>query len=181
MHCLGLLALSLEGGSSWLDYPGLEVWKFVNLAVFILGAWYIHRRFGRPISEGLRARGERIKRDIERARQEKEEAEAKLAEVQLRMQRLDSEISSIREQANVEARAERDRIKRRTEAEVTKLREQVRREIESTSKAAVVELRRFASEQSVAVAEEALRRGIRDEDDSRMIGASVAQLGRGAH
>ena len=180
MHSLGLLALSLEEGSSWLDYPGLEVWKFVNLAVFILAVWYFHRRFGRPISEGLRARGERIKLELERARQEKEQAEVKLAEVQLRLQRLDSEISSIREQAQVEARAERERIKRSTEAELTKLREQMRREIESTSKAAVVELRRFASEQSVAVAEEDLRRGTRDEDDSRMISASVAQLGRGA-
>lgn len=181
---MGLLIftiLSLEAGTVWWNYPGLELWKFVNLGVFIVGAIYLHRRFGRPISEALKARGEGIKRELQRAREEKEQALAKLAEVEAKIQRMDNEVSSIREQAKMEAEAERERIKIATEAEMTKLKLQAQREIESASKAAVQELREFAAQQSVALAEESIRRDLRAEDDKRIIGVNVEQLGRSAH
>ena len=88
--------LSFEADSIWsnyLNYPGLELWKFVNLAIFIIVAIYLHSRFGRPISEALRARGEGIKLELQRAREEKAQALAKLAEVEARIQRMDDEVS----------------------------------------------------------------------------------------
>ncbi len=181
MGLLTFTVLSLEGGTVWWNYPGLELWKFVNLGVFIVGAIYLHRRFGRPISEALKARGEGIKRELQRAREEKEQALAKLAEVEAKIQRMDSEVSSIREQAKIEAEAERERIRIATEAEMTKLKQQAQREIESASKAAVQELREFAAQQSVALAEETIRRDLRAEDDKRIIGLNVEQLGRSGH
>lgn len=181
MGILIFTILSLEAGTLWWNYPGLELWKFVNLGVFIVGAIYLHRRFGRPISEALKARGEGIKRELQRAREEKEQALAKLAEVEAKIQRMDNEVSSIREQAKMEAEAERERIKIATEAEMTKLKLQAQREIESASKAAVQELREFAAQQSVALAEESIRRDLRAEDDKRIIGVNVEQLGRSAH
>ncbi len=182
MYPFAFSKLSLEADSVWWEYlnhPGLEVWKFVNLALFIIGAIYLHRRFGRPVSEALRARGEGIKRELQRAREEKEQALARLAEVEAKIQRMDSEVSSIREQAKLEAEAERERIKVATEAEMTKLKQQAQREIESTAKAAVQDLREFAAQQSVALAEESIRRDLRTEDDKRIIGLNVEQLGRG--
>jgi len=181
MYPLALATLSLEAGTVWWNYPGLELWKFLNLAVFIIVAIYLHHRFGRPISEALRARGEGIKRELQRAREEKEQALAKLAEVEAKIQRMDSEVSAIREQAKLEAEAERERIKVATEAEMTKLKQQAQREIESTAKAAVQELRQFAAHQSVALAEESIKRDLRSEDDKRIIGLNVEQLGRSGH
>ena len=184
MYRFAFSTLSLEAGGAWWDYlnqPGLEVWKFVNLALFIIGAIYLHHRFGRPVSEALRARGEGIKRELQRAREEKEQALAKLAEVEAKIQRMDSEVSSIREQAKLEAEAERERIKVATETEMTKLKQQAQREIESTAKAAVQELRQFAARQSVALAEESIKRDLRTEDDKRIIGLNVQQLGRSGH
>ncbi|MFN2512141.1 MAG: hypothetical protein ABR568_11940 [Pyrinomonadaceae bacterium] len=181
MGLLTFTVLGLEAGSVWWNYPGLELWKFVNLGVFIAGAIYLHRRFGRPISEALKARGEGIKWELQRAREEKEQALAKLAEVEAKIQRMDSEVSSIREQAKIEAEAERERIKIATEAEMAKLKQQAQREIESASKTAVQELREFAAQQSVALAEESIRRDLRAEDDKRIIGLNVEQLGRSGH
>lgn len=181
MGAFAFATLILEGDTAWWNYPGLELWKFVNLGVFIIGALYLHRRFGRPISEALRARGEGIKLELQRAREEKEQALAKLAEVEAKIQRMDGEVSSIREQAKLEAEAERERIKIATEAEMTKLRQQAQREIESSAKAAVQELREFAAQQSVALAEESIKRDLRSEDDGRIIGLNVEQLGRIDH
>ena len=181
MYLLAFATLSIEADSVWWNYPGLELWKFVNLAIFILAGIYLHRRFGRPISEALRARGEGIKRELQRAREEKEQALAKLAQVEAKIQRMDFEVSSIREQARLEAEAERERIRIATEAEMTKLKQQAQREIESSAKAALQELREFAAQQSVALAEETIRRDLRTEDDKRIIGLNVEQLGRSSH
>jgi F0F1-type ATP synthase membrane subunit b/b' len=178
MYAFAFATLSLEAGAVWWNYPGLELWKFINLAVFIAGAIYLHRRFGRPISEALRARGEGIKLELQRAREEKEQALAKLAEVEAKIQRMDSEVASIREHAKLEAEAERERIKVATETEMTKLTQQAQREIDSASKAAVQELREFAAEQSVSLAEKSIRRDLQNEDDERIIGRNVEQLGR---
>lgn len=180
MYLLEFASLSFEG-SDWLNYPGLELWKFVNLAIFIVAGFLLHRRFGRPLSEALRNRGEGIKRELQRARAEKEEALAKLAEVEARIKDLDSEVAAIREQAKLEGEAERERIKLTTEAEMTKLKQQAQREIESAAKAAVQDLRRFTASESVRLAEESIRRDIKVEDDARLIGNNLEQLGRVEH
>ena len=58
-----------------------------------------------------------------------------------------------------------------------KLREQARREIESAVKVARAELRSFAAEQSVRLAEEMIRRELRPEDDARLVQEYVDELG----
>ena len=64
---------------------------------------------------------------------------------------------------------------------MTKLKQQAEREIASASKAAIQELREFAAQQSVGLAEESIKRDMRKEDDNRIIGLNVEQLGRSSH
>jgi F-type H+-transporting ATPase subunit b len=174
-HILGIAA---DSGDSWLNYPGLELWKFVNLLIFIGCALYLHRRFGRPIREALRSRSEAIKRDLQRASEERDAALSKLAEVEARFANLDAEIARIKEKAKAEASAERQRITADTEDEIANLRGQAKREIESAGKAARNELRRFAAHESVRLAEEILEREIGPDDDVRLTGLNVQELGR---
>jgi F-type H+-transporting ATPase subunit b len=162
----------------WVNYPGLELWKFVNLLIFIAVGFYLHRRFGRPIREALRSRGERIKHDLTRAQEERDQALAKLAEMESRFADLDAEVAAIEERAKREGEAERERIKLATQEEISKIQEQAKREIESAGKAARHELRRFAAMESVRLAEEILRTEIRPEDDARLTTESVRELGR---
>ena len=173
------LALS-DGGLTpwWMNYPGLELWKFFNLLLFIVVALLLHHRFGRPIREALRSRGETIKRDLQRAREERDQALAKLAEVEARFDNLDAEVSAIKGKARLEADAEKKRLLSATEVEITKIREQAKREIESAGQAARHELRRFAAQESVRRAEQILEREIRPADDARLIGLNVEELGR---
>lgn len=173
-----LLDLIADRSDPWWNYPGLELWKFVNLAVFIACALYLHRRFGRPIREGLRSRSEGIKRELLRAREERDGALAKLAEVEVRFDRLDVEVAAVREKARAEADAEKDRIRSATEKEIGKMQEQAKKEIENAGKAARQGLRRFAAQESVRLAEEILEREIRPEDDVRLTSHNIEQLGR---
>jgi F0F1-type ATP synthase membrane subunit b/b' len=168
----------IDGSTLWWDYPGLELWKFFNLFVFILLGVYLHRRFGRPIREALRSRGEAIKRELARAREERELALAKLAEVEARFANLEAEVARVKEKAMAEADAESQRISSATEEEIAKIREQAKREIESAGKAARHELRRFAAQESVRLAEAILEREIGPDDDARLSSLNVQELGR---
>ena len=166
-------AVVLLAGPEWYNYPGFELWKFVNLFLFIGVLYYFLRR---PIGEAMRTRRESIRRDLMRAQEERNAALAKLEEVDARLARLDAEVGAIREQARQEAAAERERIARATEEETRKLREQAQREIESAGKAARHDLRRYAAEQSVLLAEEMLRRDIGPEDDVRLMNGYIEEL-----
>jgi F0F1-type ATP synthase membrane subunit b/b' len=168
----------VQPGWWWTNYPGLELWKFINLALFIAAGFILHWRFGRPIREALRARREIIKRELQRAQEERDQALAKLAEVEARFEKLDAEVAVVKEKARAEADAEKTRLKVATETEIAKMREQATREIESAGKAARHELRRFAAEESVRLAEEILEKEIRPEDDARLTSLTVNELGR---
>jgi F0F1-type ATP synthase membrane subunit b/b' len=116
-----------------------------------------------------------------RAQEERNAAIAKLEEVEARLVRLDAEVASVREDAEREAAEERERIRLSTEEDARKLREQAQREIESAGKAARQELREFAAEQSVRLAEEMIRRDIKPEDDARLVSLRVEELGGVRH
>ena len=176
---LVILLAGGEGGGGgrlpwWLNYPGFEAWKFVNLGLFVCLLVYFLRR---PLGEAFRARREGIRRDLMRAQEERDAALAKLEEVEARLARLDDEVATVREQANREAEQERERIKRATEEEARKMREQAQREIESAGKAARQELRHYAAEQSVRLAEQMIRRDMRPEDDVRLVNLEIEELG----
>ena len=172
-----------EGGWTpwWANYPGLELWKFFNLFLFLVVAFLLHRKFGRPIQQALRTRREQIKLELQRAKDERDQALAKLSEVEARFSNLDAEISAIKEKALLEAEADKARLLASTEAELAKMRDQARREIESAGLAAKHELRKFAAMESLRRAEQILKTEIRPEDDARLISRSVEELGRTTH
>lgn len=176
---LFFISLIVEGESHsqpWWNYPGLEIWKFFNLFLFAAVMVYLLKR---PLTDAFRSRREGIRQELLKAREERDQALGKLAEVQARLERLDSEVAAIQEQSRTEAEAERDRIARETEQDILKLREQAQREILGAGKVARHELRRFAAQQSVKLAEEIVRREISSDDDARLIELNVEQLGRG--
>ncbi len=173
------LALAGAEETRWWDYPGFELWKFVNLAIFVLAMVYILTRKAK-LGEVFQARRESIKRELARAQQERDAALAKLKEVEERLALLDTEIATIKENSVREAAEERARIAQSTQTEITKLSEQASREIESAGKAAKKELRRYTAEQSVRLAEEIVRREIKPEDDARLIASNIEDLGGAA-
>lgn len=158
----------------YLNRPGFEVWKFFNLFLFVGVLTYILRK---PLSEALRERRENIRKELLKAQEERNAATAKLQEVEERLSRLNAEVEEIRTRAQREAAEERERIARTTEDEINKIREQARREIENAARTAQLELRRYAAEQSVALAEARIRQEINPEKDSQLAVKYVAALG----
>src|SRR5437660_5446229 len=94
--------LFAEQTPKWWDYPGFELWKFVNLIIFIpLAIWGMNKFLG--FKGFLRARRVQIKEELEKARTERDAALAKLKEVEERLSSLNSEIETIKAKSEREA------------------------------------------------------------------------------
>ena len=159
----------------WFNYPGLELWKFLNLAIFMLGAIYVLRK---PISQALSSRRAAIQQELITAQQERDLAHARVAEADSLLGRLDDDVRTVEQQARDEAKSERQRIATSTEREIEKLKQQAQREIETAGKLARKQLRQFLAEKSVQMARESIRTQMRPEDDAALIRENIGELRR---
>jgi F0F1-type ATP synthase membrane subunit b/b' len=170
------MLLFVEGQwSEWLNYPGLEVWKFFNLAFFTVAAIYVLRK---PISRILSGRRDRIQQELIAARTEREMALARVAEADSLLSRLNDDVRTIRQQADEEAKSERERLAASTEVEMQKLKQQAQRDVEAADKLARKELRAYLALRSVELARESIRSQMRPEDDTALIRENIGDLRR---
>jgi F0F1-type ATP synthase membrane subunit b/b' len=160
---------------AWMNYPGLEFWKFFNLFVFIGVMTYLLRR---KISEALAARRDAIKQELVDAQQRRELAMAQVAEADTLLSRLDADKESVREHARQEAKSERQRLADSTKRELEKLEHQARREMETADKIARKQLRQFFATRSIEVARQNVSAQMRPDDDVSLIRESIGELRR---
>ena len=161
--------------AEWYNYPGLELWKFANLAIFTGLGIYVLRK---PISQALASRREAIQQELVRAQNERDQALARVAEADSLLARLDDDVRKVQEQAREEVTSEQQRIAASTEREIEKLKQQAQREMETADKLARKELRQFLAEKSVQMARESIRVQMRPEDDTTLIRESIGELRR---
>jgi len=158
-----------------LNYPGLELWKFINLAIFVGAGIYLLRK---PIAAALAARGETIRKQIKQAEEEKKAAEENLAQADAQLAHLDADVQALRQQAEKEAALEGERLAAAGENEIEKLKIQADRELETTRKVAKKELRQFLAQRSLDLAKATVVSRLNPDEDVRLIKERVAELGR---
>ena len=161
--------------TEWYNYPGLELWKFANLAIFTVVGIYILRK---PISQALQSRRGAIQQELITAQNERDQALARVAEADNLLSGLDDDVRKVETQAQEEAMSERQRITASTEREIEKLKQLAQREMETADKLARKELRQFLAEKSVQMARESIRTQMRPEDDTVLIRESIGELRR---
>jgi F-type H+-transporting ATPase subunit b len=161
----------LEG--SFLMNQGL--WQVINFIVFVAIMIYILRnKIG--IGKVFDDRAVAIRKELDKAKIEKEEAERKLSEVEARMSKLDEEVAQMRAEADLEAEREATRIREAAALEAEKIKLMTAREIEGAMKEARAELRAFVADNSVAMAEAIIRRELKPEDNSKILNKYVEEL-----
>lgn len=163
-----------KNADPYLNYPGFEAWRFINLAIFVIILIYLLRK---PLTGAFKAKREQIRADLIRAEEERRAAQARLIETEAKLARLDAEKQNIISKAQMEAEAEKRRIAEQTEFEIRKLREQAENEVNRTAKQARAELRRRSAEETVRLAEELIKQKITPQSDSRLVKASIQSIG----
>jgi F0F1-type ATP synthase membrane subunit b/b' len=170
-----MIILALAEGTSWYNYPGLELWKFLNLAIFVAFGIYILRR---RISEALASRRDAIKQELVHAQEQKAQALAKMAEADSLLSRLDADVRTVEQQSRKEVESERQRVAATAASEIEKLKQQAEREMDTAAKVARKSLRQFLAQKSIEFARQKVRTEIRPEDDRQLIENSIGELRR---
>ena len=168
-----------EGGfakfySDYLNYPGFEAWKFVNLAIFVAVLIYLLKK---PLSEAFKAKRETIRAELIKAEEEKQSALAQLTLSEAKLAALDSEKAAILQKAGDEANSETVRLAEQAETEVEKMRAQTSGEISRLTKLTKAHLRRFSAEESIRLAEEKIRLQINAEKDANLVKSGIQAIG----
>jgi len=163
----------LEWLDRYLNYPGLEIWKLLDLAIFLSVAIFILKN---PIAHALASRRETIRKQILEAEQARDRAAEQLAGAKAKLAQLDQEVESVRKLAREEADLERERQGAATQQEMQRWKAQSDRELEIARKAARRELQKFLATRSIAVAKESVTSQLRPEDDVRLIRQRVTEL-----
>jgi F-type H+-transporting ATPase subunit b len=183
---LGLFLFLSEGASStsgggftefwdkYFNYPGFELWKFINLGLFVAGIVYLVKK---PLSEAFKARRDVIRAELIKAEEEKQAALTKLTTVEAQLVGVDSEKAAILRRAREEAEAEKARLAEQAKNEDAKLRAQAEGEVARLDAVARIQLRRFAVDESLRMAEEKLRSSIDGNSDRRLVETGIQAIG----
>ena len=170
---LPAVAFAAEGsGSKWGAW--LNIGRVFNLGVMVLVLYWVASK---PLKEFYAGRTQSIREQLSEAQQAREEAEAKLAEIEARMGNLNDELLQMKLAAEKEARDEYQRLIAEAEHDADVVIERARAEIDGMMRTARKELKAYVAELSVGAAEEQIRAGITDEDRRRLFGRFVNQLG----
>jgi ATP synthase F0 subunit b len=151
-------------------------WRPLNLLIFLAFLIYLLRNKIR-IGEVFDKRAAGIRKELEEAHTARAEAEQKLAEVEARLNKLDEEVAEIKAEAERDSAREMDRIMKAAAADAEKIGQTAQREIEGSVKAAKSDLRAFVAEQSANLAQSMIQREMKPDDNSRLIGKYIDELG----
>jgi len=179
-HSILLLAEDAKSGGflkfyeDYLNIPGFEAWKFINLAIFIGILTYLLKK---PLSAAFKAKRDAIRSELIKAEEEKQAALKRLGEVEARLTLLESDVQSILDRARDEAAEEKNRLAEHTEVEVKRLRDQVNSEIFRLMHQTKAELRKFSADESIRLAEAKLRAQIDSAKDSMLVKANIVAIG----
>jgi F-type H+-transporting ATPase subunit b len=160
--------------NEWLNIPGFEAWKFINLAIFTGLILYFVKK---PLTDAFKAKRDAIRAELIKAEEEKKAALARFTSAEAKLASLDNERQLILNKAKAEADAEAARIAGTADAEVGKLAGQASGEIVRLTQLAKLELKRFSAEESVRLAEEKLRAKIDANADANLVKSGIQAIG----
>lgn len=170
----GAMGWWMKNADPYLNYPGFEIWRFLNLAIFVAGLIYILKK---PLTAAFKAKREVIRADLIRAEEERKAAMVKLTDAEAKLARLDSDKQQIVDDGKKEADAEKFRLAEEAAADAVRLRGQAHNEIDRKTQQVKAQLKRFSAEESIRKAEEKIRQAMNAQKDAELVKANIQSIG----
>lgn len=148
----------------------------VTLVIFALVIVILGRFAWRPLLNVLKEREDTIRRSLETAQQEREQAERLLADYQRQLDEARQEATKIVDEGRRDAEALQRRLHDEAVAQAQQLTERARREIRLATDTAVKELYDRTAEVAVQVAGQILNKEISVEQHRQLVADSLAQM-----
>jgi F-type H+-transporting ATPase subunit b len=161
-----------EKEESFAEKHELEL-KWAN---FLLLAGLLGYFIGKNAGPFFAGRSAGIRLDMEESLRQRQEAEAKAADVDRRLANLENDIAALRGQSETEAKAEAERTAQQTEAEIAKIQAHAQQEIASAGKAARMALKRYSAELAMGLAEQKVRSRMTPDTEDALVQGFVRNL-----
>jgi F-type H+-transporting ATPase subunit b len=153
-------------------------WKWANFAILAVGLGYLINKHVPPM---FRKESEEIQKALAEAAKIKQEAAAYAASIEARLANLEREIAQLREAAHADMAAESERILRETEHHAQRIREQSVQEIALMTRGAKDELRKYAAELAIGLAEQRIRARMNPATQQNLVNGFLHDLTRTAN
>ena len=160
-----------EGGGSHEPSP---IYRWINFAILVAGLGYVLRK---PLAQFFAERTALIRKGLEDGRSALAAAEEKLHSVELKLQGFEQEMAAFRTAALKEMEEEHARMHQATAQEAEKLMESVRVQMDVAGKQARLELRLYAAERAVDLAEKVIAGRMDDAREQRLVAQFVEKVG----
>jgi F-type H+-transporting ATPase subunit b len=150
-----------------------DIWRVVNFVIMAGAVGYLIVKNAGPF---FAARLRKIREEIVQGEDARQEAEQRAAEVDRRLANLEADITGLRAESQREAEREFERMRERTAAEMAKIHTQAEQEIASAGKTARAELKRYAAELAIGLAERKIRTRMNAETQDGLVAGFVHEL-----
>lgn len=151
----------------------LEIWKWANFLLLAAGLGYLIKKSVGPYFD---ERSRKIREEMTQAHEMWQAAEARSTEVERKLANLEAEITAFRAESQEEAQNETKRMRLQTAAEIARIKEHAQQEIAAAGKAARLELKRYAAELAIGLAEGKVRRRITPDTQDALVRDFVREL-----
>ncbi len=173
-----LLAKPQEGepaGKEEKPEPPHELlYKTINFIILVGGLGYVLRK---PMAEFFSGRSASIQKALDEGRKALEASQAQLRAAERKLRGLEAEIAALQATAEREMAAERQRLQQAGTEEATRIMEFARAQIDSALRAAKLDLKNYAAQQSVTRAEGLIRTRLDDAGRRRLVAQFAATMG----
>lgn len=142
------------------------LYRFINFGVLAL---ILYKVLAKPLRDYLASRSDTIQKALNEARVVREEAERRLNEYKEKMDRLNAEAKALRDSLIDEGNREKERIVEEANKAAQRIKEQAGFAADQEVKKAKLALREETANLVVEMAEDILKKEIKDSDQERLI------------
>jgi len=152
-----------------------QAFTWINFLIIVAAFYYLSKKMLGPY---LQSRGEAIREDMASSKSAIEAASARMTAVERKLKALDSEIGMLKSSALEEAAAERVRIEERAKSDGQKIAAAAEQEIAAAAKLARQELKVYAAELAVDLAEKKIQGSISPDSERVIFRSFIEDFGK---
>lgn len=152
---------------------GLLIWTVVTFVVLV---FVLAKSAWKPILNGLEARENRIKTDLDRAEQAHKEAEALRIQYETQLAEAQKNVQSMVAQAKADAEKTKSELLAEAKTESDRIIERGRKELDGEAERLKTELRGDVANLSVQIAEKLLNRSVDSKIQQQVLKDSLSRI-----
>jgi F-type H+-transporting ATPase subunit b len=149
------------------------LYKFINFALLVGALGFILRK---PLAGFFADRSASIRKGLEEGRKALEISQSQLKAVEEKLQHLEEEIAAFKASATREMETERQRLTQAAAEEAEKILQFARAQADLMVRAASLELKSYAAERAVELAEEFIRRRLDEAGRKKLVEDFLARV-----